>query len=77
MQQTTKYLKYIFNHHLLILLIFFLPPRPTSYTSSLKHIPPHFPSYSLIPLLFSLLLTTSYLPTLIKQPHLLFFLTQQ
>ncbi|WP_420359573.1 ABC transporter permease, partial [Bacillus altitudinis] len=43
----------------------------------MNHIPPHFPSYSVIPLLFSFLLTTSYLPTFIKHPHLVFILPFQ
>ncbi|MGG4172779.1 ABC transporter permease [Bacillus safensis] len=73
-QETRKYLKYMFNDHLVIVLIFFLAGGASWYSSWLKQIPAHFPSYWVMAVVFSLVLTSSYVRTLIKEADLVFLL---
>lgn len=73
-QETRKYLKYMFNDHLVIVLIFFLAGGASWYSNWLKHIPAHFPSYWVMAVVFSLVLTSSYVRTLIKEADLVFLL---
>ncbi|NQW96041.1 ABC transporter permease [Bacillus stratosphericus] len=73
-QETRKYLKYMFNDHLVIVLIFFLAGGASWYSNWLKHIPAHFPSYWVMAVVFSLVLTSSYVRTLIKEADLVFML---
>ena len=56
-QDTRKYLKYMFNDHLVIVLIFFLAGGASWYSNWLKQIPAHFPSYWVMAVVFSLVLT--------------------
>lgn len=72
-QETRKYLKYMFNDHLVIVLIF-LAGGASWYSNWLKHIPAHFPSYWVMAVVFSLVLTSSYVRTLIKEADLVFML---
>ncbi|OLP63653.1 hypothetical protein BACPU_30150 [Bacillus pumilus] len=73
-QETRKYLKYMFNDHLVIVLIFFLAGGASWYSQWLKNIPSQFPSFWVMAVVFSFILTSSYVRTLIKEADLVFLL---
>ncbi|MFJ5963896.1 ABC transporter permease [Bacillus sp. NPDC093026] len=73
-QETRKYLKYMFNDHLVIVLIFFLAGGASWYSGWLKEIPSQFPSFWVMAIVFSFVLTSSYVRTLIKEADLVFLL---
>ncbi|MFS0654995.1 ABC transporter permease [Bacillus sp. 179-C3.3 HS] len=73
-QETRKYMKYMFNDHLVIVLIFFLAGGASWYSQWLKNIPAQFPSYWVMAVVFAFILTSSYVRTLIKEADLVFML---
>ncbi|MGE6630863.1 ABC transporter permease [Bacillus sp. NPDC077027] len=73
-QETRKYLKYMFNDHLVLVLIFFLAGGASWYSKWLKAIPTGFPAFWVMAIVFSFVLTSSYVRTLIKEADLVFLL---
>ncbi|MED1738345.1 ABC transporter permease [Bacillus swezeyi] len=73
-KETRSYLKYMLNDHLVIVMIFFLAGAASWYSKWLKEMPEGFPAYWLMAVLFSFILTGSYVRTLIKEADLVFLL---
>nr|WGD86441.1 ABC transporter permease EcsB [Bacillus subtilis] len=73
-KETRTYMKYMLNDHLVIVLIFFLAGAASWYSKWIRDIPAHFPSFWVMVVLFSLVLTSSYVRTLLKEADLVFLL---
>ncbi|ASB90254.1 ABC transporter permease [Bacillus sonorensis] len=73
-KETRSYLKYMLNDHLVIVMIFFIAGAASWYSKWLKDIPQGFPAYWVMAALFSLVLTSSYVRTLLKEADLVFLL---
>ncbi|MCY7946389.1 ABC transporter permease [Bacillus atrophaeus] len=73
-KETRMYMKYMLNDHLVIVLIFFIAGAASWYSKWVKDIPAHFPSFWVMAVLFSLILTGSYVRTLLKEADLVFLL---
>ncbi|UTL73692.1 ABC transporter permease [Bacillus halotolerans] len=73
-KETRMYMKYMLNDHLVIVLIFFIAGAATWYSKWIRDIPAHFPSFWVMAVLFSLVLTGSYVRTLLKEADLVFLL---
>lgn len=71
-KETRSYLKYMLNDHLVIVMIFFIAGARSWYSKWLKEMPEGFPAYWVMAVLFSLVLTSSYVRTLIKEADLVF-----
>ncbi|APB81488.1 exoprotein ABC transporter permease EscB [Bacillus amyloliquefaciens] len=73
-KETRMYMKYMLNDHLVIVLIFFIAGAASWYSKWVKDIPVHFPSFWVMAVLFSFVLTGSYVRTLLKEADLVFLL---
>ncbi|MGN7373130.1 ABC transporter permease [Bacillus halotolerans] len=73
-KETRMYMKYMLNDHLVIVLIFFIAGAASWYSKWVRDIPAHFPSFWVMAVLFSLVLTGSYVRTLLKEADLVFLL---
>ncbi|MEC1663135.1 ABC transporter permease [Bacillus halotolerans] len=73
-KETRMYMKYMLNDHLVIVLIFFIAGAASWYSKWIRDIPAHFPSFWVMAVLFSLVLTGSYVRTLLKEADLVFLL---
>lgn len=73
-KETRSYLKYMLNDHLVIVMIFFLAGAASWYSKWLKEMPEGFPAYWVMAVIFSFILTGSYVRTLIKEADLVFLL---
>lgn len=73
-KETRMYMKYMLNDHLVIVLIFFIAGAASWYSKWVRDIPAHFPSFWMMAVLFSLVLTGSYVRTLLKEADLVFLL---
>lgn len=73
-KETRRYMKYMLNDHLVIVLIFFIAGAASWYSKWVRDIPAHFPSFWVMAVLFSLVLTGSYVRTLLKEADLVFLL---
>ncbi len=73
-KETRMYMKYMLNDHLVIVLIFFIAGAASWYSKWIRDIPAHFPSFWMMAVLFSLVLTGSYVRTLLKEADLVFLL---
>lgn len=71
-KETRSYLKYMLNDHLVIVMIF-LAGGASWYSKWLKEMPEGFPAYWVMAVIFSFILTGSYVRTLIKEADLVFF----
>ncbi|MCY9183549.1 ABC transporter permease [Bacillus halotolerans] len=73
-KETRMYMKYMLNDHLVIVLIFFIAGAASWYSKWVRDIPAHFPSFWVMAVLFSLVLTGSYVRMLLKEADLVFLL---
>ncbi len=73
-KETRMYMKYMLNDHLVIVLIFFIAGAASWYSKWVKDIPVHFPSFWVMAVLFSFVLTGSYVRTPLKEADLVFLL---
>ncbi len=73
-KELSRYLRYIFNGHLVIVFIFLLGTGAFYYQEWLKTIPESFPAGALMALLMSLLLTYSPIYTFMSDPDRIFLL---
>ncbi|CAG9622531.1 ABC transporter permease [Sutcliffiella rhizosphaerae] len=71
---TRKYLRYMFNDHLVIVMIFLLSGLALAYQNWLEIVPPDFPYALLMGAVLSLLLTRGSIHTFLKDPDLVFLL---
>ncbi|WP_096155239.1 ABC transporter permease [Bacillus sp. FJAT-45066] len=69
-----RYLRYMFNDHLVIVMIFLLSGLALAYQNWLEVVPPTFPYEWLMGIVLALLLTRGSIHTLLKEPDLVFLL---
>ncbi|MBE4906742.1 ABC transporter permease [Bacillus luteolus] len=69
-----RYLKYMFNDHLLIALIFLIGGAAFVYSGWLETLSPTFPAILIIAILLAIPLTNSQIQTLLKEPDIVFLL---
>ncbi len=69
-----RYLKYMFNDHLLIALIFLIGGAAFVYSGWLETLSPTFPAILIIALLLAIPLTNSQIQTLLREPDIVFLL---
>lgn len=74
LKEISRYLKYMFNDHLMIVLVILLGGGALVYKDWVSQLPPDFPGLPLIALVAAVLLTHSPVFTLLKQPDLVFLL---
>ncbi|WP_223700794.1 ABC transporter permease [Sutcliffiella deserti] len=74
LKDTRKYLRYMFNDHLVIVMIFLLSGLALAYQNWLEEVPKDFPYALLMGALLALLLTRGSIHTFLKDPDLVFLL---
>lgn len=73
-KDTRKYLRYMFNDHLVIVMIFLLSGLALAYQNWLEVVPKDFPYAPLMGALLALLLTRGSIHTFLKDPDIVFLL---
>lgn len=73
-KEIRTYLRYMFNDHLLFVLIFVVGGGAYWYQGWLKNIPPQFPSAFVIALFLTFTVTFVHVRTLLKEPDIVFLL---
>lgn len=73
-KDTRKYLRYMFNDHLVIVMIFLLSGLALAYRNWLEIVPSNFPYAILMGAILSLLMTRGSIHTFLKDPDLVFLL---
>ncbi|RDU35293.1 ABC transporter permease [Neobacillus piezotolerans] len=74
MKELSRYLKYIFNGHIVIVLFFLLGTAAFYYQNWLKTVDPGFPTEIIMGLVFSVALTFSPVYNFLKEPDKVFLL---
>ncbi|GEN52978.1 ABC transporter permease [Halobacillus faecis] len=73
-KETSRYLKYIFNEHIGVALLFFISALAYYYRQWLQDLPEDFPTIWIIALAFGFITGYSPVRTLLKEPDLVFLL---
>ncbi|WP_267129008.1 ABC transporter permease [Radiobacillus deserti] len=73
-KELSRYLKYIFNGHLVIVMLFILSALVYYYQQWLLDIPEGFPSIWVMAILMGFVASYSPIQTLLKEPDLVFLL---
>jgi len=73
-REVSRYLKYILNGHLLIVLVFLAGGAAYNYNLWLEELPENFPYALIIGVVLAFILTNSNVVTLLKEPDLVFLL---
>ncbi|KPB04913.1 ABC transporter permease [Bacillus sp. CHD6a] len=73
-KDTRRYLRYMFNDHLVIVMIFLLSGLALAYQNWLEVVPPDFPYALLMGGILALLMTRGSIHTFLKDPDLVFLL---
>lgn len=71
-KEMSRYLKYIFNGHLMIAMLFFIVVMATYYQRLLAELPENFPAAIVIGIAFGLVVSYSPVRTFLKEPDLVF-----
>ncbi|WP_243291452.1 ABC transporter permease [Bacillus sp. FJAT-47783] len=74
LKELRTYLRYMFNDHLLFVMIFVVGGGAYWYQGWLRNIPETFPAPFIIPLLFTFVVTFAHVRTLLKEPDIVFLL---
>ncbi|MFD2924334.1 ABC transporter permease [Halobacillus naozhouensis] len=74
MKETSRYLRYIFNGHIAIAMIFFISALAYYYQQWLMDLPDSFPTAWIVGIAFGLVASYSPVRTLLKEPDLIFLL---
>ncbi|WP_085992786.1 ABC transporter permease [Oceanobacillus senegalensis] len=77
MKELGRYLRYILNGHMLIVIFFLISTLAVYYQQWLKQLPDHFPTAIIIGLLFGLVASYSPVRTLLKEPDLVFIIVAE
>ncbi|MFC2949980.1 ABC transporter permease [Virgibacillus sediminis] len=73
-KETSRYLRYIFNGHLMIAMFFFISVLAYYYQGWLTRLPENFPAALVIALAFGLIASYSPVRTLLQEPDLVFLI---
>lgn len=71
-KETSRYLRYMFNGHIAVAMIFLISALAVYYQQWLMQLPEDFPTAYVIGILFGLILSYSPVRTLLKEPDLVF-----
>lgn len=74
LKDTRRYLRYMFNDHLVIVMIFLLSGLALAYQNWLEVVPPDFPYALVMGTILALLMTRGSIHTFLKDPDLVFLL---
>ncbi|MGY3715648.1 ABC transporter permease [Sutcliffiella cohnii] len=74
LKESRSYLKYMFNDHLVIVMIFLLSGLALTYQNWLQVVPTTFPYAVLMGIILALLLTRGGIRTFLKEPDIVFLL---
>jgi ABC-2 type transport system permease protein len=77
LKETSRYLRYIFNGHLVIAMFFFIAVAAYYYQRALAELPESFPAAIVIGASFGLAAGYSPVRTLLKEPDLVFLITAE
>lgn len=77
MKELSRYLRYMFNGHLMIALFFFISVVAVYYQQWLAQLPEDFPTALIIGVLLGLLVSYSPVRTLLKEPDLVFLIAAE
>jgi|SRR5690625_836591 len=73
-QETSRYLKYIFNGHIAIAMFFLISAIAVYYQQWLQQLPENFPSTWIIGIIFGLVVSYNPVQTLLQEPDLVFLI---
>lgn len=73
-KETGRYLRYIFNGHIAVAMIFFISALAFYYQQWLADLPENFPTALIVGIAFGLIASYSPVRTLLKEPDLVFLL---
>lgn len=74
LKETSRYLRYIFNGHIAVVMFFLIAAVSVYYQRWLSELPADFPSALIIGLLFGLLASYTPVRTLLQEPDLVFLI---
>ncbi|WP_163971329.1 ABC transporter permease [Oceanobacillus halotolerans] len=74
LKETSRYLRYIFNGHIAVAMLFFVSALAYYYQQWLAELPANFPTAWIIGIIFGLIVSYSPVRTLLKEPDLVFLL---
>ncbi|WP_068675739.1 ABC transporter permease [Oceanobacillus sp. Castelsardo] len=77
MKELGRYLRYILNGHMAVVLFFLISTLAVYYQQALILLPPNFPTAVIIGILFGLVASYSPVRTLLKEPDLVFIITAE
>ncbi|WP_200411557.1 ABC transporter permease [Virgibacillus salexigens] len=77
LKETSRYLRYIFNGHIAIAMLFFVSALAFYYQKWLLEIPENFPTAFIIGVLFGMVASYSPVRTLLKEPDLVFLIAAE
>lgn len=77
LKETSRYLKYMFNGHIAIALLFLISAFAFYYQQWLTQLPENFPSAWIIGIMFGLIASYSPVSTLLKTPDLVFLIVAE
>lgn len=76
-KETSRYLKYIFNGHIAVAMLFLISALAFYYQQWLTQLPDNFPTAWVIGIIFGLLVTYSPVRTLLQEPDLMFLIAAE
>ncbi|WP_087973348.1 ABC transporter permease [Oceanobacillus rekensis] len=76
-KETSRYLKYIFNSHMVFAILFFISASAYYYQQWLAQLPEDFPTALIIGVVFGLIVSYSPIRTLLKEPDLVFIIVAE
>jgi ABC-2 type transport system permease protein len=77
LKETSRYLRYIFNGHLMIAMFFFIAVMAYYYQQALTELPANFPTSIITGAAFGLIASYSPVRTLLKEPDLVFLIAAE
>lgn len=77
LKETSRYLRYIFNGHMAVAMLFFISALAYYYQEWLTRLPDNFPTAWIIGIAFGLLVSYSPVRTLLKEPDLVFLIAAE
>ena len=77
MKELSRYLRYIFNGHLIIVMLFLVSALAVYYQQWLMQIPENFPGPFIISIVFAFVISYSPVRTLLKEPDLYFLIVAE
>lgn len=76
-KEMSRYLRYIFNGHIAVALFFFIAAFAYFYQQWLLELPEHFPTATIMAIVFGLIANYSPVRTLLKEPDLVFLIVAE